>query len=201
MRTKNLKQCKVVMLPTNKESKIRIDNNDKMSYEPHGKSLYCDGLTYIYQNLYFISNDDIKEGDYFLSAFESYVLRNKEGEYAEYGTKDSINRKHKKIYATTDTTLGLPLIPSTFVEAYVEAQGKIDNVQIEMSNDGDFANIEEMLIKLRPDNTCIVHTAKSYSRKELCSCMQYYYEYCTRNPYITSMKWLDNYEHRHSFNL
>lgn len=177
---KQMKECKIVMLPTSMvEGKVLCKYKSgelSFDYEP----LLVDDP--VAQHLYFISNDDIKEGDYMID--KRGVYHNKVQLDAYIGLA--------KVICSSDTTLGLPLIPESFIKAYVEAQGKIDSVQIEIIPETD---LNYACIKTRDDNTCIVHTAKFYSRDELCSCMQYYYEYIVNKEYVTPMEWLDKHKH------
>lgn len=139
------------------------------------------------QELYFISTDpkdEIKEGEWYI--IKLFNIEGKsEGWFLEqcrsiieniWVNKNSVElTRHiencKKIIATTDLSLSLPLIPESFVEAYVKAEGKIDEVQIEMSYKGELYNEESTLNtyhpKLRDDGTVIVHQSKTYTREEV----------------------------------
>jgi hypothetical protein len=79
------------------------------------------------QHIYFISNRKIKEGDHI---------------HFNVGCAAGIRQVDKedcnddccfKIEATTDPSLNLPLIPQSFIEKYVEKQGKIDEVMIDIN--------------------------------------------------------------------
>lgn len=84
-----------------------------------------------------------------------------------------------KIEASTDSSLGLLQIPQSFIEAYVKADGKIEEVNIEMekyksSNSGNTADIIEnghhgdlYRIKTREDNTVIIYQSKTYTIEEV----------------------------------
>ena len=96
------KKCMVVILPSDKESKIRLNNLGKLSYEPHIQGLYYSGLTHFYQHLYILSDEGIKEGNwYFDMEFNMInILEDKELPMSY----------DKKIIASTDSSLSIPLV-------------------------------------------------------------------------------------------
>jgi hypothetical protein len=129
-----------------------------------------------------IQEGDLQEGDYFLAG--NVLLRYKN----EYSIKFSGKNEKRKIVATTNPDLqaykwelgappstikqGLPSIPTDFIEAYVQAQGKITEVVIEYeyanegySNEGKPA----LKLKLNPDGTIIwkLKEEKMYTRQEV----------------------------------
>ena len=164
------KTHKVVMLPTEKASRIHLANN-KLIY---GKELFTDGLTGRNQHLYIISDDEIKEGDWYYSPETKQV-------YNQSNHETSL--PCKKIVATTDTSLKVtdlisdkyavyvPQIPESFIQAYIKAynEGKpITEVDLEMDCDhNQMPNKVIDIIKTRPDNTVIIHQSKMYSRDEV----------------------------------
>jgi len=154
----NLKTHKVVMLPTEKASRIHLANN-KLIY---GKELFTDGLTGRNQHLYIISDDEIKEDDWYVSdngLEQSTILQAKKEYEGFYKGKQTC----KKIVATTDKSLKivigdsgwkshddggwseykpeyklLPQIPESFIQDYIKAynEGKpITEVDLEMEID------------------------------------------------------------------
>ena len=106
-----LKKCKVVMLPTNKPSKL----GDLATYQ--GKSLAkvikegvnLKNTTVQFWNLYIISDDEIKKGDYIYCTITNGI------EIAKYN-HDYLIRDWKKVIATTDTTLKITISPYLFPE-------------------------------------------------------------------------------------
>ena len=160
------KKCKVVIIATDKDnpSKIRLDNNNKLSFEPHIQGLYYDGLTHIYQHLYILSDDAIKEGEWCEA----------DGVIFKYNEKSALADQYcQKIIATTDSSLldnqcdgciaGIPLdknnihraeypsgpmvcqrnkytlpsIPQLFIEKYISEYNKgnkIEEVMVEYHN-------------------------------------------------------------------
>jgi hypothetical protein len=75
-----------------------------------------------------------------------------------------------KVLATTDSSLGLPLIGQPFLEKYVEKQGKIDEVMIEMECLRRISDTEhEYGVKVRTsDKTVIIGKVKdSWTKEEI----------------------------------
>jgi hypothetical protein len=106
------KKAKVVMLPTEiKESNIILDNSDKfLHYKKSINSTSFFSEDYIYQHLYIISDDEIKEGDWILIPstngknhfdFSESIPKKAESNFAS-------NKYVWKIIATTDTSLKKP---------------------------------------------------------------------------------------------
>lgn len=137
-----LKRCKVVMLPTNKPSKL----GNLVTYQEHSlakvtkEGVNPKNTTVQFWNLYIISDDEIKEGDW------CYDLKNN----CTLQAKSSYEgMRIKKIIATTDTSLkidnpnydigrlayiNLPQPSQQFIEKYVEEYNKgniITNVLVE----------------------------------------------------------------------
>ena len=195
------KKAKVVMLPTNKPSKL----GDLATYQ--GKSLAkvikegvnLKNTTVQFWNLYIISDDEIKEGDWFYNIHSKIVGR------AEFNFgKDELA---KKIIATTNSSLWRPshkyasdviLLPQPsqqFINKYIEEYNKgnvITDVLVEyelISNEEYFGNtvnpdddvpyFDEKL-KINPkDNNIIIKIAKdSWSREEVIEFGNKVKEYC-----------------------
>jgi hypothetical protein len=182
------KTVKVVMLPTENKSQIQKSNTTHRLF-------YDIDVTNdkTYQHLYLISDEEIKEGDWYYDVIEKEIFQRTLPEDDQY-THD------KKIIATTDKSLtecckgvhrigeGCNLnnscnfpdcrpakIPQSFIEAYVKAEGKIDEVQVEY-NEKYYYNVDELrdrsrrglqlkyfkpeFIKTREDNTVIISKSK-----------------------------------------
>lgn len=153
------KKCKVVMLPT----KEKAENFPILkNVNGRGDKLYVPAKGYYYtqeylkeqkfeaQHLYIISDDKIEDGDWFFSAFYSYLIQNTkewrdEQESRGKGTSDVSDLKFHKIIATTDKSLTiknacdcgattfegcsqclerLPQPSESFVQKYIEAYNK-----------------------------------------------------------------------------
>ena len=105
-------------------------------------------------NLYFISEREIKARDYVMLPDRKGVKFMNYSDILNYLESESFATK--KIEASTDPYLNLPLIPQSFIEKYVEKQGKIDEVMIELCDRLLYDTPHVSGIKVRPDNTVIV---------------------------------------------
>ena len=130
------KRAKVVMLPTNEKTNI-INTNQGLLYNSND-------YIGINQHLYIISDDEIKEGDYYIIDDIPELLKNN-------GLK-FIDDYCKKVIATTDTSLYihqketislpervfyLPQPSKQFIEKYIEEYNKgniITDVLVEYEN-------------------------------------------------------------------
>ena len=194
------KKAKVVMLPTNKPSKL----GDLATYQ--GKSLAkvikegvnLKNTTVQFWNLYIISDDEIKEGDWFYNIHSKIVGR------AEFNFgKDELA---KKIIATTNSSLWRPshkyasdviLLPQPsqqFINKYIEEYNKgnvITDVLVEYENKFDgkeyvdeldaygYDKIKSILKINHKDNNIIIKIAKdSWSREEVIEFGNKVKEYC-----------------------
>ena len=147
------KEASVVMLPTDKASDILVNTYIN---ETHSTSKFVTGVAkdtldelpieavelrgYKYQHLYFLSEDEIKEGDW---------GANEKGEVRQIEPSTRFKWKYKKIIATTDPKLrsdsliedparpednllirkGIPKIPQSLIESY--CKNPVDKVMIE----------------------------------------------------------------------
>lgn len=166
------KTCKVIMLPTDKASKLCLADDNKLVLSDKGED-----LDYIInrQHLYITSDDEIKKGDWTIDI----GCKEPHGRLTTIDNQTELDRyinadngyNIKKVIASTDPSLGLPLIPESFIQAYVKAEGKIDEVQVEYEEITEgkkpFQNILVEQPKTRDDNTIIIHQAKAYTREEV----------------------------------
>ena len=216
------KKAKVVMLPTNKPSKL----GDLATYQ--GKSLAkvikegvnLKNTTVQFWNLYIISDDEIKEGDWY---YDNVVLQIRQWKSFMIYNK----LQHKKIIATTNTSLkieidgnrgnllpdvsfdiNLPQPSQQFIEKYIEEYNKgniITDVLVEyelISNEEYFGNtvnpdddvpyFDERL-KINPkDNTITIKKVKdSWTREEVFNLLKRSIERTT-NAFISSdIEWIN----------
>lgn len=175
------------------------------------------------QHLYIIANEEIEFGDYHIATHllnESEALRSKALAFTDQEQLDAINAMGgydksgaRKVIASTDKSLGLPLIPESFVLAYIKAYNNhkpITEVNLEMyrrgrNSDGIDADLTGGLIihkedywvlRVREDNTVIIHQCKNYSNEEVLNLfdnliidLENKYETIS-NPSIAINKWL-----------
>jgi len=166
------RKCKVIMLPTKKAIDFCIGkNNGELSIMTRGK---CGNKVFevgfkesncnqVPQHLYLVSKEKIKEGDWCLDKRDNTIFKAAKLMHKYYMPNFS------KIEATTDPSLNLPLIPQSFIEKYVEKEGKIDEVNIKLRLLGNyFINPDkESIVETRcSDNTCIISKVQDTFNKE-----------------------------------
>jgi len=109
------------------------------------------------QHLYFISNDEIKEGDWCFDISIEKIFQAKEGHLKIIKVAKHIGVGVRKVVASTDKSLEisstgytedrartfyskLPIIPQSFIEKFGESNGKIENVMLEYKCDWCYPN-------------------------------------------------------------
>jgi hypothetical protein len=184
MRT--IKTVNVVMLPTEKASEGCILRGIG-TLQHHPKEFftqeYLKSSGRTSEHLYLTSDEEIKKGDWYIVLPEGFVRQYKNKNVPLKG------RDFAKIIATTDKSLivdkfhsevkiigsqtfgvnstkYVPQISESFVKAYVEANGNIKEVLVELKHPVTIL-IPNPPLKLRPDNTVIIHQAKLYTRDEV----------------------------------
>lgn len=141
-------------------------------------------------HLYFISDDKIQEGDWYID--DTDQIRRSITSVSSYW---ELRQDYKKIVATTDKDLlvrecsqqlenwgkhFLPQIPQSLVKQYVEANGEIDEVELELEEDwinesygvddkgeeieGNFCYYK---LKLQNNEVIICFQDKTYTRDEV----------------------------------
>lgn len=172
METKDKLKCKVVMLSTEKASKLYKHTKHGLyllADLPHGENTY-NGTN---QHLYFVSEREIKADDWFLNDLKEILKTKKEATLKAINSVDIGEKSWFKIEATTDPSLGLRLIPQSFVEKYVEKQGKIEDVLVDMEYAPGFRieadpTVHGERVKVRKDNTVICSPVKeSWTKDEV----------------------------------
>lgn len=167
---KQLRQ--VVMLPTEKASKLIHSSNGILHYcqsdnilEPNSKASN--------QHLYIISDEEIKEGDWYIdnSAGLNSIYQRPNSTGIGRNIRSSYKEKSmRKIIATTNENFRyykdsfmsvrsqLPKIPESFIKAYVESNGTIKEVLVEYNEPLNQKLKDENIkwIKLHSDNTIII---------------------------------------------
>ncbi|TXG86433.1 MAG: hypothetical protein E6R13_00425 [Spirochaetes bacterium] len=209
MKELNFKLAKVVMLPSNEKvintkeyqlllsnslfwtSKIEIKRYTEgwfflnNSSNPNSYAITVPNVeNFKHQHLYIISDDEIKEGEWYLS-FDIYgkcglPIKADYEKTNEFSLKPYSNYC-KKIIATTDTALELPRLSQQFIEEYIEEYNKgnvITDVLVEYEK-GLSKPLHESLrdsspliferLKINPkDNTITIKKVKdSWNREEV----------------------------------
>ena len=176
------RKCKVVMLPSNEKLEIgknMICSNYNHDYLSCGLIKAVEGYEKISipQHLYVISDDEIKENDYYISGGRLYIANTPGQSWLLNNFLKTINKdfEAKKVIATTDKLM-LPLIPQSFIEEYCESNGKIDEINVGYTKDIariTFSNGESGLIIveniiLNSSNEVIINKNKdNYTREEV----------------------------------
>ncbi len=152
---------KVVMLPTEKaENCIAMYHNNKISYTTELLTkAYRDSANIKVFQLYIISDDEIKEGDWVYDNYRKVLLQAIDKANTTFFNM-SLHR-YKKIVATTDKSLTkidktgiafeteylLPQIPESFIQAYIKSYNEskvIEEVDLEIESEyvkGNYSNI------------------------------------------------------------
>lgn len=169
----SFKKVKVVMLPTNEKA----PNHDYLFLYKPSNRLVKDGFV---QNLYFLSDEKIKEGDWIYDEDNGVVKI----EHKYQLSNINVFRKDcKKIIATTDKSIILPeRFPSftylpqpsqSFIEKFVEEYNKgnvITEVMVEYENYYASGALQPNLwqLKISKDHTITIRKVKdSWNRDEV----------------------------------
>ena len=177
------KKANVVMLATNEPSKI----GNLVTYQKHNLAkVIREGInpkdsTVQFWNLYIISDDEIKEDDWY---YDNVVLQIRQWKSFMIYNK----LQHKKVIATTDVSLGLPQPSQQFIQKYIEEYNEgnvITDVLVEYIPDfnscfctKDICNGNNCTKKLKidsKDNTITIKKVKdNYTKEELCQILEKY---------------------------
>lgn len=210
-------EAEVVMLATDKRSCLFINKrSNQLQYYFKGTA----PNNAKHQHLYFLSNEEIKEGDWYCDISmktSNYGIHQCDSKRLE-AICNQFKDQAKKIIATTDTSLfiespiniqniptqyieedyQLPQPSKAFIQAYIKAynEGKpITKVLVEMESIGAYCNIEylsDFKLKVNPSNEITIKKIKdSYTREELPSILQSYLDYCLFSGYITPIKFIE----------
>ncbi len=156
---KNTLKVQVIMLPTtNKRDKSNLfkRTNGEVQYINWD---VLDREDWKPQHLYFTSSEPMIKDDWLVNTNAMEINR--------FVAGASINKGLSKIIATSDVSLGLPLIPESFIKSYVESQGSIKEVEINIVKADKPYNYTPLLDGI---NGCIsIHKPepKLYTREEI----------------------------------
>ena len=181
---KYYQECEVAMLATDKatwpnciwlgriSNQLRLDT----SYN-NSKSILPIDNSMLPQHLYFLSNEEIKEGNYVIDSIGEL--------FGPYEKGDIIGKEAKKIIATTDSSLQLPKSSKEFIQAYIKAynEGKpITKVLVEYKDWCDYdddctwggLDKSDWKLKINSFNEIIIKKVKdSWTREEMFNCWLY----------------------------
>lgn len=194
-----LKQCKVVVLPTNQKAKGReiiYDGdifygqaiNDKWFNSNGTQMLRLNNKSDFAYHLYILSDDKIKVGDWAIfpdiknDVIKNYNLPVKvKYNYASNGLYNF------KVIASTNSDLKLPSPSNAFIQKYCEMDGRINEINIEYILQHDLRTDDrkkefQYIPKVSSDNTITIKAIKnSFSRKEVIKILEELY-YISEHP-------------------
>lgn len=146
------KKANVVMLPTNEKAKVGMINFadfNRKGYQLELIHYITNGEGLKPQHLYIISDEEIKEGDWFISnpntivcslttieKSEGITFNSNDSEriISKNGTRQQYLSRCRKIITSTDSSLNLPQPSQSFIQKYIEEYNKgniITDVMVE----------------------------------------------------------------------
>jgi hypothetical protein len=176
-----LKKCKVVMLPTKEKAIIYTDRHGNLKKHNTPSTIPLDSIGSNF-HLYILSDEPIKEGDWYLGVSNTLHQATSHG----IASLASATPKVKKIIATTDELLfgsgeGLDYLPEhipqpsqSFIKKYIERYNAGDPithgmVEYHVGFDNIDNPVDFCILKVNPkDNTITIRSVKdTWSREEV----------------------------------
>ena len=233
------RQCNVVMLPTNEKARIgEITSNLTMpdlfimndrvfkAWNTPYHNNTVDSSHLIGNNLYFTSDEEIKEGEPYTFTFETFdeiiETRVETKLIVGYSYNKDVEVR-KKIIASTDISLGLPQPSTAFIEKYINEYNKgniIERVMVDyykghvnvykesipidckVSYFNEFGEFEGL--KVSKDNTITISKVKdAWSRAEVIALIDEAYQLGYNSPHseIPDLEEMNELNHWISKNL
>lgn len=170
MKTELKEKMQVVMLPTKDVKYSNNECNRLIKHNKLGLIIFAKGFdieigkSYTQQHLYICSNKEIKANDWFINKITDKVKQRTPAYISIVGDK--------KIEASTDKSLGLPEPSIDFIRKYIELQGNIEEVMVEMEfiiTNEDWTKTPIQLDgyyqpKVKPDNTISISKVENIVR-------------------------------------
>lgn len=135
------KKTQVVMLPTNEKANLALNSNGKLALSNHS---YNNSPNFTNQHLYFLSDEEIKEGDWFILGnnkdkpyqvgYCGFIPDREKGDRKVIATTDSSLREHDDTVPYPKTRPALPQPSQDFIKVFVEEYNKgnvIEEVDVE----------------------------------------------------------------------
>ena len=190
----SFKRTKVVMLPTNeKAGKISIGERSGIM-ESHMFSFKKKGIynNHTFFNIYFLSDEEIKEGDWWIDLLEKRIFKVTEEDVIVAKADGLPHNEFKKIIVTTDTSLlfrgtkskhwlYLPQPSEGFIQKFVDSYNSgnpITEVEVEYGSSINFGmgkpECYHQVIKVNTkDNTITIKKPRdSWTRDEVVNLLQ-----------------------------
>lgn len=149
------KKCKVVMLSSDKKSRIgygefQLCEDKNGLYLPVSDDSKREALkdnNIIYKHLYILSySENIGKGDYFYIPDDIATSQIEKAEYFEHNLVNGwVKKACFKIIASTDSSLNLPRIPNELIKEYINNQ--MEEVFIEYKNDIIYKQFNKIIYK------------------------------------------------------
>lgn len=149
------KKCKVVMLSSDKKSRIgygefQLCEDKNGLYLPVSDDSKREALkdnNIIYKHLYILSySENIGKGDYFYIPDDIVTSQIEKAEYFEHNLVNGwVKKACFKIIASTDSSLNLPRIPNELIKEYINNQ--MEEVFIEYKNDIIYKQFNKIIYK------------------------------------------------------
>ena len=180
------KKHSLILLPTDEKSNIILSGFKTLFLSPPMEVKSSD----TFQNLYVLSNDEIKIGDWFIFAdapeftgdLPNYKIIKATKNHKEFGCKKIIATTNTSLFQTTqyeiegNQKIQLPQIPFLFIQHYIE-QYNLGNVITEVEVEYEIWNVfsgdhnntpQEISLKLNSNNTISIKPLKnSWTREEV----------------------------------
>lgn len=165
------------VLPTNKPSKLQLQMNGNFHIE-NGQIIALRS----YENIYITSDEEIKEGDWFISLYSNSIQRELKLDWTL--NKDA----YKKITLTTDKDLikdGIQAIDEDFLEWFVK-NPSCEKVEVQSFINGNVERIYELIIPRQYESECICDT----------DCREFVNVKCKKPKQETLEEWLMQFKNK-----
>lgn len=147
-----------------KENLVSLQTDYVSRFLRNNKELFNQEEIELY-HLYFLSNEEIKEDDWVIDTVSNIVFKGKNTEYC------------RKIVYASDTSLRLPQIPYSFIKKYIDENGKIEKVWVEiLPEEWDI----EGEVKINEERILITPVKSSFTKDDMIRVAYIGYMY-TRN--------------------
>lgn len=215
---KHYQECDVVMLPTKNKALLYTKSNGNLANHNSLATMPLDSIG-SNQHLYILSNDEIKDGDWYYqyNPFGSVIGKcDDKSPFVAKSSRYIWENKGKKIIATTDSSVKyperfpsfvtLPQIPQSFIEHFIDSYNKgnvISKVLVEV--EGGCLNFENGIctemcdnmfcranLKLNQNNEISILTEQKqmFSREEVEDLIWNYKNCVNKNEFINTDNWI-----------
>lgn len=171
------KKVQVHMLPTDSDNPtvvpfLQMNQSGRLvKHTAGGEFRKYTSLGFKPQHLYFTSDEEIKDHDHYIDSWDDTpVIRKRSPNHIGW-----FQNAKRKIVASTDPRLkdkagyydnpSIPDIPLDFVKRYVEEQGNIKEIELEMEEEPKLGWTDQL--KLHSDDTVIIHPIEDVVTKSL----------------------------------